>query len=101
MQMHRPYKPKHWGCGRVVIQLNYLVSLLLLELRTAEETLARLVGRRMWMRIWSAGLSFESSCAWRRCSCLRMPKAFCSPEGTSVILMKGRISCHLLCWDLT
>lgn len=63
----------------------------------SEETLARLVSKSMWIRIWSAGLEFRSSCARRRCSYLRMPKAFCSLEGTSVIFPKGKISCHLPC----
>lgn len=36
--------------------------------RTAEETLARLVSRSVWIRVWSAGLGFEGSCALRRYS---------------------------------
>lgn len=59
----------------------------------AEETLARLVSTSMWIR--SAGLEFRSPCAWRRFSCLRTPKAFCSLEGTPVIFPKGKTSCHL------
>lgn len=63
----------------------------------AEETLARLVSRSVCIRIWHARLGFRSSCAWRGCICLRMPKAFCSLEGTSVIFPKGKICCHLPC----